>query len=403
MSDISDRSDYSVDVIGRGPRPVPRVPLPWIEASLPWAVQYVLAAGTDGPLYAVGYDDVAAVDPSGEVLWSRAVAEVRGPVRACAEGILWSAHGSVWGPSELHETASDGSAGIKIVLRGERGARITGFLVLPDGFLIAWEPTDGRNFAQLERADRYGMTLWTTMLPCTMGAVPGYEGRRVPEPVWKHMAPMGRSAHLMLSGDRVLAHYRDAERTGGAVVFCLDAVTGEFLWSTPSARQPVIAGPGEFLTQGYEEMHLRARDGSVGATIPGVGKAWVAGDGQITVLDVASQRVHRASPDGEVTRSIALYEYGEGATATLGADGALLLSDGHYLAALDPGLSLHPVGHTLGHLDGRLLLLDSGLVCTRSKGSLVLLPTELPVPAEGIWTGTQGNLQGNPVHLPAGY
>lgn len=57
----------------------------------------------------------------------------------------------------------------------------------------------------------YGMPLWATASPRTAGTVPGHETRRMQEPMWKHMAPVRRSAHLMLSGDRFLAHCRDSQ------------------------------------------------------------------------------------------------------------------------------------------------------------------------------------------------
>jgi hypothetical protein len=173
-----------------------------------------------------------------------------------ADGTVWTAYSTVWTTCVLRETDPAGEELRRIVLERERGARVVVFRLLDDGFLLVWQPGDGRDFARVERVGPRGAPVWATVLPRETG---DSLGKRVD---WRRMRPVRRSAPVVFSGDRVALHFRDSCRSGVAVLYCLNTVTGDFMWVTPTGGGPEAAGPGEFLVHGHT-LHLRDRDGAV--------------------------------------------------------------------------------------------------------------------------------------------
>ncbi|WNZ09149.1 hypothetical protein [Streptomyces sp. 11x1] len=155
-----------------------------------------------------------------------------------AEGTLWTAYSTVWTTCVLRESGPDGRELRRLTLPRGPGARLTAFLLLPEAFVLVWEPGNGRDFGQVERVGTDGSLLWSTVLPRETG-----DGAVV-QPDWRRMTLMRRTAPLTLSGDRVTLQYRDGHRTGVAVLYCLDVVTGAFLWARrPQAEPQRSRGP----------------------------------------------------------------------------------------------------------------------------------------------------------------
>lgn len=377
------------------------------------------AASGHGPFYVHASYTVHAVDLDGRLNWSSRVAARRGQIRVAGDGGIWLADDE----SVLEETRPDGSAGRRVRPPHQDDERIESFLVLADGFLVAWTTKPYRGGARVERLDHQGDRIWSTDLPPVRLAFEGIRQRGIstgwraePMPPWEPVAfsPIG----LLVSGDRVLATYSEWA-SGLGVSFCFDLPTGELAWLTPPrpGDAPSVAGPGEFLIGAYGysafETRLYDRDGAVAVEWPSHGGLLVSGshiaDREIRMVEWANStsdtfRVRVLHGDGTMTDGPGLPDW-HTVGPVLSTDGrAAMWRDGR-LQVIGPDLSVGTLCHDDGWTGHRnMLLLDGGRLAfvLRREGvagsdRLVLAHTDLGALDDGVWPCAEGSLRANPV------
>ncbi|MGI8333826.1 hypothetical protein ACRYCC_28080 [Actinomadura scrupuli] len=379
----------------------------------------IAAAAAAGPVYVLcGAESgtvLHAVDLDGRSCWSRPVGTATGQMRVAPDGGVWLADGRA-----LVETAASGTPGRRVEFSCAPDERIGTFVVLPDGFLLAWTSRPYRD-ARVERTDGSGTSRWSTRLPdarmsfggvAEMGADDDW--RVKPMPSWRptDLTPE-RWAALLVSADRVLATYTDWS-SGIGMGFCLDPATGELVWVTPPhpTGERAIAGPGRFLvgSQGYGAFStwLYDRDGAVVAEWPSHGAPLVDGAGRIRVLEQdnsnsSTRLLRRLHRDGSMTDGPYLPGYYT-AGPVLSGDGRAAFWRHDTLQLADPDLRVHTLYEGAGEGVDRMLLLEGGrlfFVLTRDwgkgDGSLVIARTDLAPLDTGAWPCGEGGLHANPV------
>lgn len=371
---------------------------------------YVLCGTTSGSvLRAVGLD--------ARVRWSRSVGALGGQMRVAPDGGVWLAD-----EAALVETTASGAAGRRVEFSCARDERIGTFVLLPDGFVVAWASHPYRR-VRVERTDGSGARRWSTELA---GARLSHEGvvemsaangrRAEPMAPWRprDLVPE-RWAGLLVSADRVLATYTDWS-SGIGMGFCLDLATGDLVWVTPPhpTGERAIAGPGGFLvgSQGYGAFSTRLydRDGAVVVEWPSHGGLLVSSRGRIRVVELdndlsSPQRVRRLHRDGSMTDGPYLRGYYTVGPVLSGDGRAAFWRDGK-LQIIDPDLSLHTLCEGAGEGVDRMLLLEGGrlffvLTTDRAKGdgSLVVADTDLAPLDTGVWPCGESDLHANPVRM----
>lgn len=409
--------------------------------SLPGGHPYNLAAaGSAGPLYVCSVSkqgaNLHAVDLDGSILWScpTAAAKVHGAAGAPGGQLRVAGTGSVWlaGSSVLYETLPSGSPGRQLELPHDPDEWLGTFVVLPDGFLLAWTTSPYRG-GRVERLDDQGSRSWSTPLPVlplpgrpvSYGVIRSVDfatGRAGDTAPWRprEFYPH-REGGILVSGDRVLSSYWDMWGSGLAMAFCLDLPSGDLVWATlPGALKGFsVAGPGRFLigAEGYGAFKTRLYDpdGEVVTAWPSYGGAVVRDDEVIVVEQTRDSvwpgRVRILHPDGTMSDGPVLPGFPT-CGPVLSRDGrAAFWRDGQ-LQVLDPDLSIHTL-HRDGDASGSrtMLLLDEGCLAfmlardrpTGGSGSaLVLASTNLAALDDGPWPCRQGNLHCNPVVGPTG-
>jgi len=368
--------------------------------TLPGSPATLAAGGPDGPVYALTGAPaglrLCALEPDGAARWDRRVDGRLGP-RVADDGGIWLA-----GSDFLEETRPAGVPGRRVALAPRADRRVGAFVVLPDGFLVAWA-TDApptRAPVCVERLDAYGARRWSTDLPTP----------DLPRPARAFRSSRWES--LLVSGDRVLATFFEA--LGGlGVSYCVDLDTGHLVWRTEPAPtgHRAIAGAGRFLLgfQGYGAftMSLMDPDGATAVTWPSHGRPLVGADGVIRVVElenttVSRSRVRLLHPDGTMTDGPVLPGYYT-VGPVLATDGRMAFWRDSRLQSAAPDLTVS-TRHTLldqGGVDAMLLLDGGRLAFTLgAKGErqrLFFADSDLPGPAEGVWTCAEGNLRANPV------
>ncbi|WP_433444655.1 hypothetical protein [Nonomuraea sp. CA-141351] len=376
-------------------------------------------AGATGPVYVVcgttSGSVLRAVDLDGRLRWSRSVGALSGQMRVAPDGGVWLADDAA-----LVETTVQGAPGRRVDLSRAPDERIGTFVVLPDGFVVAWRSNPYRS-VRVERTDGSGARRWSAELPdvhlshegvVEMSAANGW--RAEPMPPWRprDLAPE-RRAGLLVSADRVLATYTEWS-SGIGMGFCLDLATGDLVWVTPPhpTGERAIAGPGGFLvgSQGYGAFSTRLydRDGATVAEWPSHGGLLVSSRGRIRVVEMdndlsSARRVRRLHRDGSMTDGPYLpghYTVGP----VLSGDGrAAFWRDGK-LHIIDADLSVHVLCEGEGEGVDRMLLLEGGrlfFVLTtdwaKGDGSLVIADTDLAPLDTGVWPCGESDLHANPV------
>ncbi|MBB4772283.1 hypothetical protein [Actinomadura livida] len=378
------------------------------------------AAGPAGPVYALTWSSsgsaLCALGLDGRVRWSRPLNATPGLMRVAPDGGVWLAD-----EAALAETTASGAPGRQIALSHAPDERIGEFVVLPDGFVVAWQSKPYR-IARVERVDGSGVRRWSAELP---DARLSYEGvvemsaannwKATPMAPWRprELSPE-RPSGLLVSADRVLATYLDWS-SGIGMGFCLDLATGELVWITPPhpTGDRAIAGPGAFLvgSQGYGAFSTRLydRDGATVVEWPSHGRLLVSSRGRIRVVEMANdsspRRLRRLHRDGTMTDGPFIPGYYTVGPA-LGGDGRAAFFRNGELQIVDPDLSVHTLWKGEGEGVGRMLLLEQGrlffvLTSDWAKGDarLVIADTDLPPMDTGVWPCGESNLQANPVRL----
>jgi outer membrane protein assembly factor BamB len=377
------------------------------------------AAAAAGPVYVVcgakSQRLLHAVDLDGRLCWSRSLGTAGWQMRVAPDGGVWLADGGA-----LVETTPAGTPGRRVEFSCAPDEQIGAYVVLPDGFLVAWTSRPYRN-ARLQRTDRSGTNRWSTELSdarlsydgiVEMSAVNGRQEE--PKPPWRprHLDPE-RWAGLLVSADRVLATYTD-HSSGIGMGFCLDLATGNLVWVTPPhpTGERAIAGQGRFLvgSQGYGAFStwLYDRDGVVAAEWPSQGGLLVSSRGRIRVVelsnaDSSASRIRRLHRDGSMTDGPYLPGYYTTGPVLSGDGRAAFWRDGT-LQIVDPDLHVRTLCEGEGEGVDRMLLLEGGrlfFVLSRdlAKGdsTLVIAHTDLAPLDTGAWPCGEGGLHGNPV------
>ncbi|WP_344889386.1 hypothetical protein [Actinomadura meridiana] len=336
-------------------------------------------------------------------------------MRVASDGGVWLA-----GQATLVETAANGAPGRLVELPCGDGERIGAFVVLPDGFLVAWASTP-YNGARVERVDGAGSRCWSAELPdvrlsyegvMEMSAASGW--RSEPMAPWRpEVFSPERWGGLLVSADRVLATYVDWS-SGIGVGFCLDLGNGRLVWTTPPhpTGERAIAGPGAFLvgSQGYGAFSTRwyDRDGATVAEWPSQGRLLVSSRGRIRVVEMdndlsSERRIRRLHRDGRMTDGPPLPGYYTVGPVLSGDGRAAFWRDGK-LQIGDVDLSVRTVCEGEGEGVERMLLLDGGrlfFVLTNDwatgDGRLVMVETDLPALDTGVWPCGESDPHANPV------
>jgi hypothetical protein len=376
-------------------------------------------ADAAGPVYVVSGTTsesvLRAVDLDGRPRWSRSVGVPRGQLRLAPDGGVWLA-----GDTALLETTASGAPGRQVDFSRAPDEWIGTFVVLPDGFIVAWWTNPHRR-VRVERTDESGARRWSAELPDVHLSYEGVvemsaanDWRAEPMPPWRprFLAPE-RRAGLLVSADRILATYTDRS-SGIGMGFCLDLATGDLVWVTPPhpTGERAIAGPGAFLvgSQGYGAFSTRLydRDGATSAEWPSHGGLLVDSRGEILVVELdnnvsAARRVRRLHRDGSMTDGPYLPGYYTVGPVLSGDGRAAFWRDGR-LQILDADLSVHTVCEGEGQGAGRMLLLAGGRLFfalttdwARGNGNLVVADTDLASRDTGVWPCGESDLHANPV------
>ncbi|MGW0855036.1 hypothetical protein [Streptomyces sp. NPDC002690] len=401
--------------------------------AMPGQIWSVAAQDPSGPLYVTSYGEnpletvVTLVDVTGSVAWRRLYSGTGRPrSRLSADGTLWVAYPEGVG-RVLEGVLPDGSTHRAVVPESEAGEEVSAFVLLDDGFCIAWAgasrllwtargDTSAPPPPRVARYTREGDCVWST--PIALGAVshPGVMGMSretgwelrplhpwVPEEVdVDHWEP------LLVSGDRVAASFADA-RGGIGRTFFLDLASGAIVSATspaPSGRK-AIAGPGEFLigSQGYGEFTTRRldRNGTETARWASHGAMLVNDRGTVCGPELENHlpsrsRFRQLAPDNTLVDGPALTGYYTSCPSMDRAGTTVFWRDGRLLA-VDADLTPHDLfaRDDSRNVLGRTLLLDDGLVVTSLDSDVVAFRTHLGPLAEGPWPCGDANLPGNPV------
>lgn len=395
-----------------------RVDLP----DKPWSLA---AAGPAGPIYVTCLEPVTsrmpllAVDPSGAIVWKRDLDRAPDarplPIRIGEDGVIWSGIPGAAGPA-LDATGPDGAGRTAIDLICAGDESLGAFVVLPDGFLVAWTTGPPYRGARVERLSCEGKTIWSTTIPAEplsfaglvqADASTGWQARQQ-EPEIPEVVQLDPAEPLLVSGDRVLTCYRDM-RSGLGVGYFLAADSGRITGSTqqgPLGRR-AIAGPGEFLVgyQGYGEFSTLHYDraGTQLTRWPAHGALLVEGSGAIRCAqesnssdDASTFAILRA--DGMITAGPALPARST-AHPAMDASGAAVLLAGGSLLSVSADLAAEELwnGPADEFAADRVLLLDGGLVACALGEELLIFRTSLGPLSSGPWPCASGNLRGNPV------
>lgn len=363
---------------------------------------------------------LSAVDLSGALLWHRLFDGPTGAPRATGDGSVWLARQAADGAA-LEETRHDGAAGQGITVPGHPGEELGEVVILPDGFCTAWTSGPPYQGARVDRRGADGACLWSAVIPpeplahdCVMAASAETGWRSQPKSPW---IPRTFRLHswepLLISGDRILASYREG-KSGLGISYFLDAATGEIIGTTGPAPigRKAISGPGEFLigVQGYDEFATvrYTRAGAEATRWPTHGDMIIDHAGTLFGLEfdnrtAAPPRLRVMGRDGSLSDGPVLTGYSTAhpaldrdGTAVFWRNGRLLAVD----AAHTPRELFSEEGASLVSAS-RILLLEAGIVAFALNNELLIVRTALGLLEDSVWPCGDGNLNGNPVVSPA--
>lgn len=407
---------------------------------LPNSVVMGLVAGNAaGPIYMTSaakdsssgrtQTTLSAIDLSGQVLWRRFFAGLAPIPRATGAATGGATEGgsegggSVWlaqhGPdgAALEQIGRDGSSVRTIALACRPDEELGAMLIVPGGFCTAWTSGPPYRGARVDWRDADGACIWSSDIPpdriahdCVMetSAETGWLSR--PKKPW---TPGIFRLHywepLLISGDRILASYRD-NRSGLGISYFLDTGTGQIINSTKPAPigHKAIGGKGEFLigVQGYDEFSTARYDRAGQQTTRWATHAAMLADRTGRLLGVeldgrtaARPRLRVMGRDGGLSDGPRLTGHHTTHPA-LDRDGTAVFWRDGKLATIDAEFTpreLLTAKDEHSFVSGRVLLLEDGIVAFNLSEELFLLRTALGPLEDSVWPCGDGNLNGNPV------
>jgi hypothetical protein len=168
------------------------------RVRMPGQVWGLAAPDPVGPVFVTSYDGrnlnttvLVALDLTGTVIWRREFDGHPEPPRASAHGTVWVRHRRPAGHT-FTEVGSDGSVLRSVTPEQQAHEHLGTFVVLPDGFCVAWLPANPRRpvppggVARMARYTDTGSTAWSTPLTLDQLFFPGVAEMGV--------TPTGRSA-----------------------------------------------------------------------------------------------------------------------------------------------------------------------------------------------------------------
>jgi hypothetical protein len=414
--------------------------------AIPGSIVGLSALSADGPIVVAsrkqGEPDtiiLSAVDLAGELLWRQQFEGRPETPRVSQTGTMWIAHRH-GGEATLTELDQFGNGLRSVNPESSHGDRIGAFVVLHDGFCVAWLPprvtrdTPSTPVGRVSLHSFEGPHRWFAR--ADMGEL-SYRGLAewsadedfVGKPMKPWFPPeidvVSRDP-LLVSGTRVAVTFDDCPRLHGSgigVTFIFDIATGHLIERTPPGPHgyKAIPRPNEFLVglQGYgafETHHLDETGSSV--------QSWPSHS--MLVVDRAgsfrgpeSQNISPSSShfvvlelDGRVTHGPALNEYytsypaiDEYGTTVFWRDGRLVTVDADLKmrTVLAPSSSgeKHSWGSRILLLaEGRLALGLSHFSNSSDLSDLVFVEnTGLGALDNSAWPCGEGGLHGNPVLL----
>lgn len=400
------------------------------SAKLPGHVCGVAAWDAGSPIvvatasYKDGFPStvVSAVDQEGRVLWQQRFDGLRGAPRLTGAGTAWVAHAGSRGAT-VSELNSTGEIVSTIVPECDPTEELGEFVVLPDGLLVLWLPTERggravprRRDARLARHNEDGGTRWSEVLPFRDLVVPGAvivtvkTGEERPSPPLKpRTVEAGRWDPLLVSGSRAAATIACGD-SGIAVTFFVETETGQLIGTTapgPSGRK-AIAGPGEFLlgSQGYGAFHTALYDATGAVTQQWHSHTQMLIDSHGVISGPESQNTSlpqyfvRFDPDGGLQDGPLLSAYYT-AYPALDSHGTAVFWRDDALRAVDANLEMRELLDTKQGdraTTSRVLLLGDGHVVFALNDELIIFrEPALGSLNDGIWPCGDGGIRNNPV------
>lgn len=359
---------------------------------------------------------LSAVDLSGTVLWRRLFDGPAGVPRATGDGTVWLAHHGPDGAT-LEETRHDGSPARTIAVAHHPGEELGEVVVLPDGFCTAWTSGPPYRGARVDRRGTDGTCIWSATIPptqiahsCVMAASAETGWRSQQKSPWiPGTFLLHKWEPLLVSGDRILASYREG-KSGLGISYFLDATTGEIINFTKPAPigHKAISHNGEFLigVQGYDEFATvrYARAGGEAARWLTHGAMLIDRAGKLFGIEfdnrsAAQPRLRIMGRDGSLSDGPLLAGYNTTYPALDCNGTAIFWRDGKLLT-VDAGLTPHELFRQKSEFSlhvSRTLLLEDGVVAFALDGDLFIFRTTLGPLEDSIWPCGDCNLNGNPV------
>ena len=363
---------------------------------------------------------LSAVDLSGKVRWRRLFAGRAGAPRATGDGGVWLARHEPDGAAVLEETGPDGASARTIRISHHPDEKLSEVILLPDGFCTAWTSGPPYRGARIDRRGTDGACIWSATIPPDqlahdriMEASADTGWRSQPKPAW---VPNNFQLHhwepLLVSGDRILASYREG-KTGLGISYFVNAESGELIKSTAPAPigHKAIFGNGEFLigTQGYDEFatvrYSRAGDEATRWPTSGATLIDRAGNPFVVEFDnraTAQQRFRLMARDGSLSDGPVLTGRNT-AHPALDRNGTAVLWRNRSLLIIDEGRIVRELFRERENVSyiSRVLLLEDGIVALGLDGDLLIFRTALGPLEDSVWPCGDGNLNGNPVAFEA--
>jgi len=365
---------------------------------------------------------LSAIDLSGKVRWQRLFAGSTGAPRATGNGIggVWLARQGPDGAAVLEETGPDGLPAQAIGLDHQPSEKLGEVVLLPDGFCTAWTSGPPYQGARVDRRGADGARIWSAVIApaqlahdCIMEASADTGWRSQPKPPWIPTTfRLHHSEPLLVSGDRILASYREG-KTGLGISYFVNAETGELIKSTKPAPigHKAILGSGEFLigAQGYDEFVSiqYTRAGDEATCWPTSGATLIDRAGNLYGFEVdnratAQPRLRLMERDGSLSDGPVLTGRHTGHPA-LDRDGTAVLWRHRSLLTIDAERTVRELFREpkRAAFTSRILLLEDGIVALGLDNGLLICRTGLGPLEDSIWPCGDGNLNGNPVAFGA--